>query len=451
MTVENTRNKKRFFGDGVTDTVTFSFRVLASTDIRIYVYPEDLEFDDLEDYLVDPGDYTVTLDEDGEGGEVVFDPGAIPANDEIGLIYNLLDLTQTADLPTEGNFNEEAVETALDRVVLQNIQQQERINRNLALRDEDPLVDDDFEGFFVEAVQPEDRADRIAIFNENGDGIKAGVLAADLEDIAAIIPEIQVVAGIADKVETVANSQANVNIVAAAITNVNTVAVNIADVNTVAGISVAVQDVAAIDTQIVALYGISAEMLALYAIIADISAVADIDSDVETVAANISDINTVVANIVDIQNAEENALLAKDWATKAEDSIVSGGLYSAYHWAQKAQDYVGFAAGNEGIVTANTGTNYAINFATERNFDLTLTGNCTFTFTNPPANCGGFTLVLRQDGTGSRTVTWPASVDWPNGVAPTIPSAASSKSVFVFMTPDGGTTWLGFLCGASLS
>jgi len=58
----------------------------------------------------------------------------------------------------------------------------------------------------------------------------------------------------------------------------------------------------------------------------------------------------------------------------------------------------------------------------------TLTGNCTFTFTAPsgPAN---LILKLIQDGTGSRTVTWPATVKWPEGVAPALSTAASSVDI----------------------
>lgn len=98
----------------------------------------------------------------------------------------------------------------------------------------------------------------------------------------------------------------------------------------------------------------------------------------------------------------------------------------------------------EGVVTANTGTAYTINTATGTVQILTLTGNCTFTF--PTATTGeSFTLLLRQDGTGSRTVTWPAAVKWPGGTAPTITSTASKLDKYVF-TADG-TNWYGSNAG----
>lgn len=98
----------------------------------------------------------------------------------------------------------------------------------------------------------------------------------------------------------------------------------------------------------------------------------------------------------------------------------------------------------EETVTANTSTAYTIDLANGSVQILTLTGNCTFTF--PTATAGrSFILILKQDGTGSRTVTWPAAVKWPAGTAPTITSTASKADKFVF-TADG-SSWAGSVAG----
>lgn len=103
---------------------------------------------------------------------------------------------------------------------------------------------------------------------------------------------------------------------------------------------------------------------------------------------------------------------------------------------------------SEGFVTANTGTAYTISLATGTVQLLTLTGNCTFTF--PTATAGfSFMLLLRQDGTGSRTATWPANVRWPGGTAPTITATANRTDKYVF-TADG-TNWLGSNAGQNYS
>lgn len=372
MTVENTTNKKRFQGDGVTDVVTFNFRVIQASDIKVYDYPEDLAFADLEDYLLIQGvDYEVTLDDDGEGGEIDFGIGSPVAADHIGLIANILEITQTADLPTEGNFNETAVETALDRLVMQNIQQQEQISRGLSLRLEDPLAVDGFAGIFIEAVDAADRALRVLTFNATGDGVEGGLLSTDLADLNAIADDISTVAGIAASVTTVASidtevvtvagiagavsnvssisgavttvsgintevvavsaiaaeivtvagiagAVSNVSSISAAVTtvsgisgNVTTVAGIAAAVSTVAGISAAVSTVSGISANVTTVAGISANVTTVAGISGNVTTVAGISANVTTVAGIAADVTTVAANIADIQNAEENANIAK--------------------------------------------------------------------------------------------------------------------------------------------
>lgn len=98
----------------------------------------------------------------------------------------------------------------------------------------------------------------------------------------------------------------------------------------------------------------------------------------------------------------------------------------------------------EKAYTANTSTAYTIDITNGTVQILTLTGNCTFTF--PTATAGkSFILLLKQDGTGSRTATWPAAVKWPSSTAPTITATASKADKYVF-TADG-TYWWGSTAG----
>jgi len=98
----------------------------------------------------------------------------------------------------------------------------------------------------------------------------------------------------------------------------------------------------------------------------------------------------------------------------------------------------------EEVATANTSTAYTIDLANGSVQILTLTGNCTFTF--PTVVSGkGFTLLLLQDATGGRTVTWPASVKWPASTAPTITATASKMDKYVFVA--NGSYWIGSNAG----
>ena len=108
----------------------------------------------------------------------------------------------------------------------------------------------------------------------------------------------------------------------------------------------------------------------------------------------------------------------------------------------------------ETLATNGTSGSAATISLADGNFHkVTLTANCTFTFSNVPATANtaaSFTLFLVQDGTGSRTVTWPGSVDWAAATAPTLTTAAAGVDVLTFITLDGGTVWNGFVAGQAM-
>jgi len=80
---------------------------------------------------------------------------------------------------------------------------------------------------------------------------------------------------------------------------------------------------------------------------------------------------------------------------------------------------------------------------------MTLTGNITFVFSNPPASTKNiqFQLDISQDATGGRTIAWPASVT----VIPSINSGPSERTVILCQTSDGGTTYDAFNTSSSAS
>ena len=107
-----------------------------------------------------------------------------------------------------------------------------------------------------------------------------------------------------------------------------------------------------------------------------------------------------------------------------------------------------FIAYREAVI-ANTVSTAAstIDLSTSNIFNLSMTLNTTVTFTNPPASGTAYSFMLycKQDAVGSRTITWPASVKWPNSSPPTMSTGANKIDVFNFFTLDGGTTYLGAL------
>lgn len=111
------------------------------------------------------------------------------------------------------------------------------------------------------------------------------------------------------------------------------------------------------------------------------------------------------------------------------------------------------AGGDVGRVVstvAAAGTTETLAGDTYNIHDVTLDENVTFTFTTS-ATVAQFTLILRQDGSGGNSVTWPASVKWHSLTAPTILTTASAVHVLEFLTVNSGTTWRGFLASSAVS
>jgi len=70
----------------------------------------------------------------------------------------------------------------------------------------------------------------------------------------------------------------------------------------------------------------------------------------------------------------------------------------------------------------------------------------TLSFTNVPATGNAFALTIRRvkDATGTaRAITWPASVEWASGAAPTLTQTTSARDDFTLLTVDGGVSWSG--------
>ncbi len=88
-----------------------------------------------------------------------------------------------------------------------------------------------------------------------------------------------------------------------------------------------------------------------------------------------------------------------------------------------------------------------IDLTTGNSFVTTLTENITtVTISNPPAtgDYGQFVIKIIQDGAGGAfTITWPASVLWPGGTAPTITVTNNAIDEVTLRTIDAGTEWRG--------
>src|SRR5436305_1870388 len=84
------------------------------------------------------------------------------------------------------------------------------------------------------------------------------------------------------------------------------------------------------------------------------------------------------------------------------------------------------------FTTLTDAATIAVDFNVSDNNVVTLGGNRTFTFSNPTAGTL-YCLKLIQDGTGSRLATWPSTVVWAGGSAPTLTTTALYNDMLYFI------------------
>lgn len=145
--------------------------------------------------------------------------------------------------------------------------------------------------------------------------------------------------------------------------------------------------------------------------------------------------------------------LAGTITTAAQANITSVGTLNGLTVATSAMTVN--TAGNATFNRQYLAAKFAVTFSATPTFDFnngnvqsvsTLTGNITSSTFSNGISGGRYVLVFTQDGTGNRTVVWPASVKWGGGTAPTL-SGANKVDVFGFVydgTSYYGTAGLNF-------
>jgi len=240
---------------------------------------------------------------------------------------------------------------------------------------------------------------------------------SDLSGLNSIASDISAVAGDSADIQLLADIQDGTT----ATNAITTVAADSADVQTVAGNT------------------------------ADIQTVASASSDVTTVATDITNVNTVASNITGVNSfAERYRVDSSDPTT----SLDAGDL--VYNSSTQTVRYYDGSTWNS-IMSPSTLLTQANEFTKTQNFDattltdatniswdlesnqvasVTLGGNRTLD--NPTNQVDGATYILtvKQDGTGSRTLSFGTAYKFPGGTAPTLTGDANAVDVLTFVS-DG--------------
>jgi hypothetical protein len=148
---------------------------------------------------------------------------------------------------------------------------------------------------------------------------------------------------------------------------------------------------------------------------------------------------TVIAdNIVDEANLKVSNAPTNGYFLSAQSGAAGGLTWAAASSEIQQTEIVG---------SISTGT---LDLSTGNVFSDAPSANVTYVFSNPPATGTAYGFTLKVTPSGTYTVTWPASVDWAGGTAPTAP-ASGETDVFTFYTQDGGTTYYGFQAGDAMA
>jgi len=160
--------------------------------------------------------------------------------------------------------------------------------------------------------------------------------------------------------------------------------------------------------------------------------------------------NVTVGSATTITNGGVNAIgivSATSYTTKGTGSYQIGGV-DVINSLREVEKVILDNYAEKHNAFGNTGSAPTLNIANGTFISATLSANATFAFTlgtGVTSDAIAFTLHLTNDATAGRTITWPASVKWPNGSVPVRTTTANRTDVYTFYTIDGGSTWYGNL------
>lgn len=160
-----------------------------------------------------------------------------------------------------------------------------------------------------------------------------------------------------------------------------------------------------------------------------VTVLSDTGTDAIILAANATTAGVLTAEAQTIGGAK----------TFSENTSISGVLAITRH--------------TEAVTTATVSTlTYNIDLSLSNVFNLTLSSNTVFTFTNPPASgvLRPVTVILTQDATGGRTSSFN-NVRYTDGTAPQLTTTANAVDVLTFFTINGGSWYFGTFAMAAVS
>lgn len=359
MTIEDTSSKNAIvtggYAVGATISITFPFEEPDTICV---------ETDELGE-LVYNTDYEVV-----ETNVVL--KKAIGASDKVQ-VYRKTPMSQDRDIPQNAKFNSVSIEKALDKLTMQNQEQETTLSRCLKV----PTFSD---------TTPEEMVEKVELVADNMDAVRT--VSTNIEDVntvSANIAQVKKVSNSISNVNTVADSITDVVNVSANISYVTTVSTNISSVKTVAEDIIAVKNTSDNITEIKTVNGNITTIQLLANNIDELSKIATNDN-INTVATNIDPINilgtttniSAVKNVADdigsvvlvsqklddLVNVASNTSQilasvdnAQTWAEGTDEEVqLLGGVHSSKRWAEVSKTGLPDQTGHSGQYLSTNGT-----------------------------------------------------------------------------------------------
>ncbi len=401
MTIPTSQSLEIFLGNGVTTSFNFTFVGDSSTYI-IVTYTDSTG----SATVLTPSQYTVSLNAPavgalwGIGGTVTYPKSGSPIASGTSLtVARILPLTQVDSISNQGNFAPSVIESALDTLAMQI--QQTSARSGLFRGTWATGITYNFGDYVVDGANGANTGNYYFCVLTNISGTWSTDLAAGDWVLAINVQGISnyAVAAAASATAAASSATSAASSATAASTSVTSAATQATNSATSATASAASATTAG------------------------------------TQATNSA--NSATSSATQATNSANSATASASSATAAAASAAAAAVSAAVVSAA--------------VTIITSGATPAVDLSVGRNFKFTTNAPATFTFSNPDAtgiNCS-FVLFLFQDSTG-RVITWPASVKWSNGIAPTL-NIASAKYTLTFTTIDGGTTYDGYLTGEALA
>jgi hypothetical protein len=159
MTISTTIVKNSYSGDGTTSTFSYTFKVLAESDLTVIIRSA-LGTETTKTLTTH---YTITGVGSPSGGSITFTAGNIPSATETVVLLRDTTQTQAIDYIANDPFPAETHEEGLDRSVILAQELQEEVDRSIKISRTNTMTNTEF------TVGAADRANKVLSFDSTGE------------------------------------------------------------------------------------------------------------------------------------------------------------------------------------------------------------------------------------------------------------------------------------------